>query len=197
MPGSRVPGRTWTVRLTGHADHSASVTCSTEACRMPPRSKDTASLKRFAAEHARAHARLATVRPNAACACRAVAQCAWHETRTQCTGSTLLVLVHNPAVGQVWTLAEICQSCAPLIPHTAVLGRSQPQPQTQTQGQGQAQAPGQARRAPAGAVVPAPATAPAAAPLPVAGGFSSPQAAPEAPAARRRPRRPARPRQAS
>ncbi|MFD5623128.1 hypothetical protein [Streptomyces yangpuensis] len=191
MPGSRVPGRTWTVRLTGHADHSASVTCSTEACRMPPRSKDTAALKRFAAEHARAHARLATVRPNAACACRAAAQCAWHETRTQCTGSTLLVLVHNPAVGQVWTLAEICQSCAPLIPHTAVLGRSQPQPQTQAQVQGQA------RRAPAGAVVPAPATAPAAAPLPVAGGFSSPQAAPEAPAARRRPRRPARPRRAS
>ncbi|MEU5152359.1 MULTISPECIES: hypothetical protein [Streptomyces] len=191
MPGSRVPGRTWTVRLTGHADHSASVTCSTEACRMPPRSKDTAALKRFAAEHARAHARLATVRPNAACACRAAAQCAWHETRTQCTGSTLLVLVHNPAVGQVWTLAEICQSCAPLIPHTAVLGRSQPQPQTQPQGQGQA------HRAPAGAVVPAPATAPAPAPLPVAGGFSSPQAAPEAPAARRRPRRPARPRRAS
>ncbi|MFJ3975809.1 hypothetical protein [Streptomyces sp. NPDC090021] len=197
MPGSRVPGRTWTVRLTGHADHSASVTCSTEACRMPPRSKDTAALKRFAAEHARAHARLATVRPNAACACRAAAQCAWHETRTQCTGSTLLVLVHNPAVGQVWTLAEICQSCAPLIPHTAVLGRSQAQTQAQGQAQPQVQVQGQARRAPAGAVVPAPATAPAAAPLPVAGGFSSPQAAPEAPAARRRPRRPARPRRAS
>ncbi|MET9573881.1 hypothetical protein ACFYNW_36805 [Streptomyces virginiae] len=185
MPGSRVPGRTWTVRLTGHADHSASVTCSTEACRMPPRSKDTAALKRFAAEHVRAHARLATLRPDTACACRA-AQCAFHETRTQCTGSTLLVLVHNPAVGQVWTLAEICQSCAPLIPHTAVLGRSQPQAQQS-----------QARQAPVTAAIPAPATAPAAAPLPVAGGFSSPQAAPEAPAARRRPPRTARPRRAS
>ncbi|WP_043194720.1 hypothetical protein [Streptomyces sp. NRRL F-2664] len=179
MPGSRVPGRTWTVRLTGHADHSASVTCSTEACRMPPRSKDTAALKRFAAEHVRAHARLATVRPNAACACRA-AQCALHEARTQCTGSTLLVLVHNPAVGQVWTLAEICQSCAPLIAHTAILGRAQPP----------------ARQAPPAAAIPAPAGPPGAAPLPVAGGFSSPQAAPEAPA-RRRPRRPARPRRAS
>ncbi|APU38539.1 MULTISPECIES: hypothetical protein [unclassified Streptomyces] len=183
MPGSRVPGRTWTVRLTGHADHSASVSCSTEACRMPPRSKDTAALKRFAAEHVRAHARLATVRPDTSCACRA-AQCALHETRTHCTGSTLLVLVHNPAVGQVWTLAEICQSCAPLIPHTAILGRSQPQPQSQ------------GRQGPP--AVPAPATAPTAAPLPVAGGFSSPQAAPEAPAARRRPqRRTARPRRAS
>ncbi|MFE0582559.1 hypothetical protein [Streptomyces sp. NPDC058874] len=177
MPGSRVPGRTWTVRLTGHADHSASVTCSTEACRMPPRSKDTAALKRFAAEHVRAHARLATVRPNAACACRA-AQCAFHEARTQCTGSALLVLVHNPAVGQVWTLAEICQSCAPLIAHTAILGSARPP----------------ARQAPPAAAVPAPATAPAASPLPVAGGFSSPQAAPEAPAVRRRPRRPMRPR---
>ncbi|MFJ9596633.1 hypothetical protein ACIRS3_28240 [Streptomyces virginiae] len=190
MPGSRVPGRTWTVRLTGHADHSASVTCSTEACRMPPRSKDTAALKRFAAEHVRAHARLATVRPDTACACRA-AQCALHETRTQCTGSTLLVLVHNPAVGQVWTLTEICQSCAPLIPHTAILGRSQPQQRSQPQPQSPV------RQAPAGAAVPAPATAPAAVPLPVAGGFSSPQAAPEAPAARRRPHRTARPRRAS
>ncbi|AQT70503.1 MULTISPECIES: hypothetical protein [Streptomyces] len=180
MPGSRVPGRTWTVRLTGHADHSASVTCSTEACRMPPRSKDTAALKRFAAEHVRAHARLATVRPDTACACRA-AQCSLHEARTQCTGSTLLVLVHNPAVGQVWTLAEICQSCAPLIAHTAILGRSQPQDR-------------QGRQGPPAASVPAPATAPAAVPVPVAGGFSSPQAAPEAPAARRRPRRPAHPR---
>lgn len=124
LPAPRVPGRTWTVRLTGHADHTVSVTCSTGACRMPPRSKDAAAMRRFAAEHARAHARLATVRADAACACGA-ADCSFHEdARASCAGAPLLLLVHNPAVGQVWTLAEICQACAPLIPHTAVLGRA-------------------------------------------------------------------------
>ncbi len=143
---------------------------------MPPRSKDVAAMRRFAAEHVRAHARLATVRPNAACACRA-ADCAFHEhTRTACTGAPLLLLVHNPAVGQVWSLAEICQACAPLISHTTVLGRSQ--------------------RPAAGAAAPVPDRAPAegsagsagsaAARVAVPGGFSSPEAAPEA-VARRRP----------
>ncbi|ATZ28838.1 hypothetical protein SLAV_35340 [Streptomyces lavendulae subsp. lavendulae] len=167
LPASRVAGRTWTVRLTGHADHTVSVTCSTGACRMPPRSKDTVAMRRFAAEHIRAHARLATVRPNAACACRA-ADCSYHEdSRASCTGTPLLVLIHNPAVGQVWTLAEICQACARLIHHITVLGRAQgaaPAPRTQ----------------------PAAETAPAR--VAVAGGFSSPEAAPEA-VPRRRPHR--------
>ncbi|MFE9629405.1 hypothetical protein [Streptomyces sp. NPDC006463] len=174
IPGSRVPGRTWTVRLTGHGDHTVSVTCSTEACRMPPRSKDTAAMRRFAAEHARAHARLATVRPHAACACRA-AECGFHEdTRASCTGTPLLVLIHNPAIGQVWTLAEICQACAPLISHTAVLGRAQRPSASRT-----AEASGPATPVPAS---PVPARAA------VAGGFSSPEAAPEA-VSRRRPHR--------
>ncbi|MFG2296096.1 hypothetical protein [Streptomyces sp. NPDC048603] len=174
-PATRVPGRTWTVRLTGHADHTASVTCSTEACRMPPRSRDTAALKRFAAEHAKAHARLATPRPHAACACGA-RQCALHEDRVHCSGATLLVLVHNAAVGQVWTLAEVCQACAPLIPHMSVVGRAQ------------------SPAAPAGAaVIPAPATG-RPAPVAVPGGFSSPAAGGDEPPARRRPRRAVRPR---
>ncbi|MFD3328464.1 hypothetical protein [Streptomyces sp. NPDC058701] len=179
IPGSRVSGRTWTVRLTGHGDHTVSVSCSVEACRMPPRSKDVAAMRRFAAEHVRAHARLATVRPNAACACRA-ADCAFHEhTRTACTGAPLLLLVHNPAVGQVWSLAEICQACAPLISHTTVLGRSR--------------RPAGDRSVPAGAAAPAPGQTPAegsagsaVARVAVPGGFSSPEAAPEA-VARRRP----------
>ncbi|MEU8465719.1 hypothetical protein [Streptomyces sp. NPDC029003] len=150
------------------------MTCSTGACRMPPRSKDTGAMRRFAAEHIRAHARLATVRPNAACACRA-AECAFHEdTRASCTGAPLLILVHNPAVGQVWTLAEVCQACASLIHHITILGR--------------AQGPSEARTGPAAPVQPA-AGAPAAPQrLAVAGGFSSPEAAPEA-VARRRPHR--------
>ncbi|MFD4240262.1 hypothetical protein ACFWP3_01360 [Streptomyces sp. NPDC058525] len=173
IPGSRVPGRTWTVRLTGHGDHTVSVSCSTEACRMPPRSKDTTAMRRFAAEHVRAHARLATVRPNAACACRA-AECGYHEdTRAACTGAPLLVLIHNPAVGQVWTLAEICQGCAPLISHTAVLGRAQ-RPT--------------AARSSASAAAPPAAASPAPAHVAVAGGFSSPEAAPDV-VSRRRPHR--------
>ncbi|MFE6847034.1 hypothetical protein [Streptomyces sp. NPDC057686] len=174
IPGSRVPGRTWTVRLTGHGDHTVSVTCTTEACRMPPRSKDTAAMRRFAAEHARAHARLVTVRPNAACACRA-AECGFHEdTRSSCTGAPLLVLIHNPAVGQVWTLAEICQACAPLISHTAVLGRAQQQAPSRPSAASAPAAPHLASPAPARVAV--------------AGGFSSPEAAPEA-VSRRRPYR--------
>ncbi|GHI83469.1 hypothetical protein Sxan_08330 [Streptomyces xanthophaeus] len=179
IPASRVAGRTWTVRLNGHGDHTVSVTCSTEACRMPPRSKDTAAMRRFAAEHVRAHARLVTVRPNAGCACRA-AECAYHENvRSACTGAPLLVLIHNPAVGQVWTLAEVCQACAPLISHTSILGS--------------ARRSASAASAPAGASsadtsAPAVPAAPAPARVVVPGGFSSPDAAPEA-EARRRPHR--------
>ncbi|MCX4546791.1 hypothetical protein [Streptomyces sp. NBC_01565] len=135
---------------------------------MPARSKDTMTLRRFAAEHIKAHARLAVVRPNAACSCQA-AQCVFHETNVQCGGPTLLVLVHNPAVGQVWTLAEVCQVCASQIPHISILAR--------------AQGPARSGAAPANAA------APTAARPAVPGGFSSPQTAPEEPVGRRRPRR--------
>ncbi|MFB7407500.1 hypothetical protein ACFCZ2_10030 [Streptomyces sp. NPDC056202] len=120
LPGSRLPGRTWTVRLTGHPDHSATVACSTAACRMPPRSKDLNALRRFAQQHVQAHARSATPRPNATCACGA-ADCRHHTTRTTCTGRTLLVLIHNRIVGDVWTLTEVCQACAPHIVNATLL----------------------------------------------------------------------------
>ncbi|MEU2391499.1 hypothetical protein [Streptomyces sp. NPDC007369] len=171
MPGSRVPGRTWTVRLTGHADYTVSVTCSTAACRMPPRSKDSASMRRFAAEHVKAHGRLADARPNAACSCGS-AQCALHESRVHCAGTSLLVLVHNPAVGQVWTLAEICQACARHIPHLAVLATAKPALPTP--------------------VTPVPEQAAQRAAVP--GGFSSPEAASDPSPGRRRAHRPYRPR---
>lgn len=163
MPGSRVPGRTWTVRLTGHLDHTVSVTCSTAACKMPPRSKDTASMRRFAAEHVKAHGRFAGARPNAACSC-GTDQCALHETGVHCAGTSLLVLVHNPAVGQVWTLAEVCQACARHIPHITIL-------------------------APAKPALPTPAAPPVEQPAKraaVPGGFSSPEAAPDPSPGRRR-----------
>ncbi|MBT2404632.1 hypothetical protein J7I97_20120 [Streptomyces sp. ISL-87] len=170
MPGARVPGRTWTVRLTGHLDHTVSVTCSTAACRVPPRSKDAASMRRFAAEHIKAHGRLAGARPNAACSCGS-ADCALHESRVHCSGSSLLVLVHNLAVGQVWTLAEVCQTCARNIPHITILATAKPSVPTPA--------------APS-AEQPAQRTA-------VPGGFSSPEAAPDPSPGRRRPHRPHRP----
>ncbi|MGW6535248.1 hypothetical protein ACWGBV_25935 [Streptomyces sp. NPDC055051] len=158
-----MPGRTWTIRLTGHHDHSARVSCTTTGCRMPDRSKDVRALRAFAAEHVRAHARLATPRPHASCACGG-SGCRHHQTRATCFGRTLLVLIHNPAVGEVWTLAEICEACAPLITHARIVARSA--------------APAEARRTER---VPEPRTAAPAAPAAPGAGvpvlFSSPEAA--------------------
>jgi uncharacterized membrane protein YgcG len=121
----RTPGRCWTIRLTGHTDRTATVTCSTAGCKMPPRSRNLSALRTFAAQHAAAHARTATVRPNAACHCWAQ-QCSAHPVAkaTQCAGAVVLVLRHDPSVGQVWTLAEVCEACAPLMTHTTVLVRA-------------------------------------------------------------------------
>lgn len=103
---------------------------------MPPRSRDLASLRRFAEAHVGAHARAATVHPDAACACRQT-QCASHEdSQVHCAGSVLLVLRHDPAVGQVWTLMEVCAACAPLMTHTRVLGRALPRTRTPRAGTG-------------------------------------------------------------
>lgn len=119
----RVPGRGWTVRLTGHSDRSASVTC-TATCRMPGRSRDIAALRRFAAQHAAAHAKAATVRPNASCHCRAE-RCEAHPGhKAPCAGGVVMILRHDPVVGQVWIVEEVCETCAPLIPHARVLARA-------------------------------------------------------------------------
>ncbi|WP_329190857.1 hypothetical protein [Actinacidiphila glaucinigra] len=117
----RVPGRSWTIRLTGHADRTAAVTCSITGCRMPPRSRDLAGLRRFAAQHAAAHAKAATVRPNALCHCRA-RQCTAHgDTKVLCAGAVVLIVQHDPSIGQVWTVSEVCQACSPLIPHATLV----------------------------------------------------------------------------
>ncbi|MFE2070139.1 hypothetical protein ACFXDH_48580 [Streptomyces sp. NPDC059467] len=91
---------------------------------MPPRSKDLAGLRAFAAQHAAAHARVATVHANAWCHCGS-SQCAAHpDTPTRCAGGVVLVLQHDPLVGRVWTLEEVCEACAPLIPNARVLARA-------------------------------------------------------------------------
>ncbi|GHA11578.1 hypothetical protein [Streptomyces echinoruber] len=177
-PSARRPGRSWTIRVTGHRDRTASVSCSS-ACAMPPRSRDVAALRRFAEAHAAAHAKAVTVRADAACACRRQ-QCAAHEgTRVACAGPVVLVLRHDPAVGQVWTLTEVCSACAPLMSHARVVAR--------------AAAPARpvAAAAPAPAVEPESARSRAAAPpRAVPGGFSAPltaaEAAPAAPRERAR-----------
>ncbi|MEU0678096.1 hypothetical protein ABZ330_35605 [Streptomyces sp. NPDC006172] len=137
---------------------------------MPPRSRDLTALRRFAEAHAAAHAKAAAVRHDAACWCRHE-RCALHEgVRVACAGSVVLVLRHNPAVGQVWTLSEVCSACAPLMTHTRVLGRAAPPPR-----EGVAAGPG--RRAPA--EQPAVSDSPGAtSPRLVPGGFSAPAAGP-------------------
>ncbi|MFH9044333.1 hypothetical protein ACH4FA_34065 [Streptomyces sp. NPDC017966] len=160
-PTERVPGRAWTVRLTGHSDRTASVSCSTPACRMPARSKDLAALRAFAARHAAAHAKAATVRPHAWCHCGSQ-RCAAHpETKTHCAGAVLLILRHDPTVGRVWSVEEVCETCAPLLAHATVLARA-----------------AQPRRRTDRPATDRPATVVPAARPGVPGGFSSPAAGP-------------------
>ncbi|MER6434592.1 hypothetical protein ABT272_44645 [Streptomyces sp900105245] len=156
-PTERVPGRAWTIRLTGHSDRSATVACTTAACRMPPRSKDLNVLRAFAAQHAAAHAKAATVRGNARCHCGSTGCEAHPDTRTHCAGAVTLILRHDPTVGRVWTIEEVCAACAPLIPHARIVARATRPRRTVEQ--------------------PA-ATVPANAPASVPGGFSSSNAGP-------------------
>ncbi|MEU6071908.1 hypothetical protein ABZ864_47695, partial [Streptomyces sp. NPDC047082] len=138
---------------TGHADRTATVTCTNTACQMPPRSKDLAVLRAFAAQHAAAHAKAAKVRPNASCHCRSL-QCGAHpDTKVHCTGSVVLIVRHDPSVGRVWSVEEVCEMCAPLIPNATVVARAARRPSPDAPAAGHA--------------VPAPA------PAPVPGGFSS------------------------
>ncbi|MFF3959670.1 hypothetical protein ACFYY1_41850 [Streptomyces sp. NPDC001890] len=120
----RIPGRAWTVRLHGHSDRSATVTCSTEACRMPPRSKDLTALRTFAAQHAAAHAKAATIRPNAWCHCGSQRCGAHPAAKAHCAGAVVMILRHDPTVRRVWSVEEVCETCAPLIPNTTVLARA-------------------------------------------------------------------------
>ncbi|MFF9817449.1 hypothetical protein [Streptomyces sp. NPDC014006] len=191
-PSARRPGRSWTIRVVGHRDRSASVTCSS-SCVMPARSRDLAALRRFAEAHALAHARAAAVRADAACWCRHHG-CGPHEgTRVSCGGTVVLVLRHDPAVGQVWTLSEVCSTCAPLMSHARVVARAAarptpPAPRPATTGDRPA-----AGDRPAGDRA-APGSGPAAAPF-VPGGFSAPpvDAVPTPRERRRRGRRRDRP----
>ncbi|MER5436028.1 hypothetical protein [Streptomyces sp. NPDC002588] len=136
---------------------------------MPPRSRDLSALRRFAEAHAAAHARAAAVHHDAACWCRRQ-QCTLHEdTRVNCGGTVVLVLRHDPAVGQVWTLTEVCSACAPLMPHARVVGRSVPPPPPR-----QAEGEPHDRRSPSGPASSAPDVPGVAPPRLVPGGFSAP-----------------------
>lgn len=168
----RTPGRTWTVRLTGHADRTATVTCSTAACTMPAKSRDIAGLRRFAALHVASHAKAARVRERASCQCWAQSCTAHEGMRVHCSGSTVLVLRHDPAVGCVWHLAEVCAACAKLMTHTRVVALPAPTAQPEAAAPRPERRQGQraGRDGEAGPRVPATTAAAA----PVAVGFSSP-----------------------
>jgi hypothetical protein len=116
----RTPGRAWTVRILGHGSRAASVTCSTEACRMPPRSEDFTALRTFAAAHAKA----ATINPDAYCHCGSQRCGAHSATKTACAGRVVLILRHDPIVRRVWSLEEVCEMCAPLIPNATIVARA-------------------------------------------------------------------------
>jgi hypothetical protein len=120
----RIPGRAWTVRIIGHGGRAASVTCSTAACRMPPRSEDLTALRAFAAAHAAAHAKAATINPDAYCHCGSQRCGAHPNTKTSCEGGVVMILRHDPIVRRVWSLEEVCETCAPLIPNATVLARA-------------------------------------------------------------------------
>lgn len=171
----RTPGRAWTVRILGHGSRAASVTCSTVACRMPPRSEDFTALYTFAAAHAKAHAKAATVNANAYCHCGSQRCGAHSATKTSCAGRVVLILRHDPIVRRVWSLEEVCEMCAPLIPNATIVARA-------------------AR--PERAVTPA-AQVPAPARPGIAGGFSSAPGEGDAPPVRRPRRASQRPRRRS
>ncbi|MFJ6687131.1 hypothetical protein [Streptomyces werraensis] len=120
----RIPGRAWTVRITAHGGHLAQVTCSNTACRMPPRSADLAALRTFAAQHAAAHAKVATVRPNAWCHCGSQRCGAHPDAKVYCAGAVVMILRHDPIVRRVWSVEEVCEMCAPLIPNASALARA-------------------------------------------------------------------------
>lgn len=176
----RTPGRAWTIRILGHGSRTASVTCSTAACRMPARSENLTALRTFAAAHAAAHAKAATINPHAYCHCGSQRCGAHPDTKTSCAGGVVLILRHDPMVRRVWTVEEVCETCAPLIPNTTVLARAAQPNRTTSPSPRPANADGQ---------VPAPARPS------IAGGFSSASGEGD-PAPAQRPRRtPQRPAQ--
>ncbi|GAA2720601.1 hypothetical protein GCM10010315_41390 [Streptomyces luteosporeus] len=91
---------------------------------MPPRSEDVTALRAFAAAHAKAHAKAATVNPHAYCHCGSRRCDAHVATKASCAGRVVLILRHDPIVGRVWILEEVCEMCAPLIPNATVVARA-------------------------------------------------------------------------
>lgn len=153
----RIPGRAWTVRIIGHGGRAASVTCSTPACRMPARSQDISGLRTFAAAHAAAHAKAATVNPHAYCHCGSQRCEAHPATKTSCGGGVVMILRHDPIVRRVWSLEEVCEMCAPLIANATVVARAaRPDRTTKRPSQPAAQVPAPARPGVAGGFSSAP-----------------------------------------
>ncbi|MET8573009.1 hypothetical protein [Streptomyces sp. NPDC004783] len=86
----------------GHLQHDSlpDAACST----------DLAALRAFAARHAAAHAKAATVRPNARCHCGSQRCGAHPDTQTHCAGAVLMILRHDPVMRRVWSVEEVCET---------------------------------------------------------------------------------------
>ncbi|WP_202436922.1 hypothetical protein [Streptomyces sp. SID5910] len=87
---------------------------------MSARSENLTVLRAFVARHAPAHAKAAPVRPNAWCHCGA-----HPDTKRHCAGAVLMILCHDPVMRRVWSVEEVCETCAPLIPNATVLARAE------------------------------------------------------------------------
>jgi hypothetical protein len=91
---------------------------------MPARSQDLTALRAFAAAHAAAHVKAASINATAYCHC-ASQRCGAHSTtKTSCAGRVVFVLRHDPIVRRVWSLEEVCETCAPLIPNATIVARA-------------------------------------------------------------------------
>ncbi|MFF2205102.1 hypothetical protein [Streptomyces sp. NPDC058145] len=146
---------------------------------MPPRSQNLTALRAFAAAHAAAHAKAATVNPTAYCHCGSQRCDAHPDTKTSCAGGMVMILRHDPIVRRVWSVEEVCEMCAPLIPNATLLTRAA-RPNRPTSPT--------SRPAPTGEQVPAPARPS------IPGGFSSAPAADDPAPLRHSRRTPQRPR---
>ncbi|MGW6202101.1 hypothetical protein ACWF9B_00375 [Streptomyces sp. NPDC055089] len=90
---------------------------------MPARSEYVTALRTFAAAHAAAHAKVATLNPHAYCHCGSQRCGAHPKNKTSCGGGVVMILRHDPVVRRVWSVEEVCEMCAPLIPNATVVAR--------------------------------------------------------------------------
>ncbi|MGW1278872.1 hypothetical protein ACWD4V_18225 [Streptomyces tsukubensis] len=108
--------RIWTV-TTSPAPGGPVLRCA--ACGPLPR-PDRTPLRRAVLDHLALHARHAAVPPHLrTCQCREDG-CHWHPRHRGCDGA-LMLLLNRDARGHTWRLADTCDACAAVTPHSAAV----------------------------------------------------------------------------